>query len=123
MADRRSALGVLVFLIFCSASASASECAGKAEYYGPPPPNNRDTVRISAIMGGFFKIIGAVNDVESKGVGEDGTETQAKPAKSIITSSGLQYEVSLQHRANYDRTLVRIQCGDGTWSGWLIAQK
>jgi hypothetical protein len=74
-------------------------------------------------MKGSFKLNGTVNDVQSKGVDKSSTETEPKSAKNILHSSGLQYEVTLQHAASWEKTLVRIQCKDSTWSNWITVQK
>jgi len=73
-------------------------------------------------MGGSLKIGCKVEDIESKGVDEAGQESPAKTAKSIINSNtGIQCEATLNHLANWDKVLVRIRCGDGTWSNWIEA--
>jgi len=102
-----------------------ADCASGAEFFGPPPPNNRHDVRISAKMGGgTLKVHCSKDDVESKGVDASGKETPSKPAKSIIESNtGLQCEATLQHLANWEKVLVRIRCGDGSWSNWVEAKK
>lgn len=74
-------------------------------------------------MGASFKLNGTLNDVQSRGVDESGHETDPKFARAIINSSGLQYEVTLQHGASWNKTLVRIHCSDNAWSNWMTVQK
>src|SRR5258708_5501873 len=95
-------------------------CATSAAYYGGPPPNNRNHVRI---MGSNLKQNCQNADVETKGEDDAGNQTSPQPARSILMSTGTQCEAVVAPMANYPITYVRIRCADGSFSDWIVVDK
>ncbi|WP_293397559.1 hypothetical protein [Phenylobacterium sp. RIFCSPHIGHO2_01_FULL_69_31] len=104
--------------------AAVTQCVASAEYIGPQMGNDRNRVRIASSMGGGgFKYPAVAGDVESYGVDAAGTQSQIKPARTMLNTSGTQITAELQHMAAFDKTNVHVRCADGNWSNWVVAKK
>lgn len=95
-------------------------CVTGVEFYGPPPPNDRNRVRIS---GSNLKYPTQAADVESQSFDASGHGTAVRPAVKILNPSGTQCEAQLAHYAADYQVKVRMRCSDGSWSTWLTAKK
>jgi len=94
-------------------------CKAESAKFFPPGLGNRNQVRI---QGTSLKDQATADDVQSKRVYDNGTESAPVKAKSIKMSLGTQCEATIgDYEVN--NVYVRMKCASGSWTDWVQVEK